>query len=143
MLRLEHRLRLLQREYHSPILDVTAGREQYVGEFGKEPLEDRSSRQRRDSPEDVVDADDALWLRVPAVVNDGSLGLHPHVASVLRQHAVLTTDCLTLGTHCRHNENRRVDIKTFLRILRFAVGQLCFKCPLNGPITLSCCAQLF
>lgn len=34
-------------------------------------------------PQNVVDADDALWLGVAIVVDDGRLGLHPNIAPVL------------------------------------------------------------
>lgn len=50
-------------------------------------------------PEDVVYAHNALRLGVAAVVNNSSLGFYPNVASVLSQHSILTTHCLTLGTH--------------------------------------------
>lgn len=56
-----------------------------------------------DSPQDVVDAHDALWVRVAAVVNDGALGLHPHVTPVFGQHTVLSAHCLALSTHCTQN----------------------------------------
>lgn len=62
---------------------------------------DLCSLRRQCLPEDVVDAHDALRLRVAAVINHSSLGFYPDVASVLGQHAVLTAHCLTLGTHCR------------------------------------------
>lgn len=60
--------------------------------------------QRRCLPEDVVDAHDALWLRVAAVVNDRSLGLHPHEAAGLRQHSILAAHRLTLAAHCRRKK---------------------------------------
>lgn len=50
-------------------------------------------------PEHVVDADDALRLRVSAVVDDGALRLHPHEAAALRQHAVLTAHYLAFAAH--------------------------------------------
>ena len=55
-------------------------------------------------PEDIVYAHDALGLRVAAVVNNSSLGFYPDEASVLSQHAILTTHRLTLGTHCRERQ---------------------------------------
>ena len=64
------------------------------------------------SPEDIVDTDDALGLRVAAVVDNGALGLHPHVASMLRQHTVLTTHSLSLSAHCRE-KRRENDIYVF------------------------------
>lgn len=56
------------------------------------------------SPEDVVNAHDALRLRVAAVVDDRSLRLHPDVAAVLCQHSILTAHCLTFGAHCRYTK---------------------------------------
>lgn len=52
------------------------------------------------SPENIVDADDALRLGVATVVDDGSLGLHPDIAPVFSQHAVLAADRLSLAAHC-------------------------------------------
>lgn len=48
----------------------------------------------------IVDADDALRLRVAAVVDDGALSLQPHEAATLGQHAVVAADRLALTAHC-------------------------------------------
>lgn len=61
----------------------------------------RSRESKRKLPEDVVDAHDALGLRVAAVIDDGSLSFHPDVAAVLSQHAILTAHRLTFGAHWR------------------------------------------
>lgn len=58
-------------------------------------------------PQDVVDAHDALGLGVAAVVDDGALSLHPHVAAVLGQHSVVPADRLALGAHCRKERKGR------------------------------------
>lgn len=47
-------------------------------------------------PENVVDAHDALWLRVLGVVNDCGLSFNPHVASFLGEHSILTGGSLAL-----------------------------------------------
>lgn len=58
-------------------------------------------------PEDVVYAYDALGLGVPTVVNDRSLSFNPDITSILSQHAILSSHCLTLGAHCGETEAAR------------------------------------
>lgn len=58
-------------------------------------------------PEDVVYAHDALGLGVTTVVNDRSLSFNPDITSVLSQHAILSSHCLTLGAHCGETETPR------------------------------------
>lgn len=55
--------------------------------------------QRASVPEDEVDADDTLRLRVLAAVNDRGLSLHPHEAPSFGQHAVLACAHLPLDKH--------------------------------------------
>lgn len=112
MVRLEQGLRLLQGENYRLLLNVAAGsggegeqseQQSTFEEHMNSGLRfDLCSLRRQCLPEDVVDAHDALRLRVATVINHSSLGFYPDVASVLSQHAVLTAHCLTLGTHCRH-----------------------------------------
>lgn len=50
-------------------------------------------------PQHVVHAHNALGLGVATVVDDGTLGLHPHIAPILSQHPVLTAHRLAFGAH--------------------------------------------
>lgn len=58
-------------------------------------------------PEDVVYAHDALGLGVPTVVDDRSLSFNPDITSVLSQHTILSSHCLTLGAHCGEADRER------------------------------------
>lgn len=57
-------------------------------------------------PEYKVDTDNTLWLGVLVVVDDSCLGLHPHEASSLGQHAVLSCANLALREHWRQQEKQ-------------------------------------
>lgn len=57
------------------------------------------------SPQHIVDTHDALWLQVAWVIDDRALRLQPHIAPVLRQHAVLATHYLALGAHWRAKQS--------------------------------------
>lgn len=52
-------------------------------------------------PQDIVDAHDALWLRVAAAVDDSALSLYPHKTPMLGQHPVLSTHSLPFCAYCR------------------------------------------
>lgn len=58
-------------------------------------------------PEHKVDTDNTLWLRVLVVVDDSGLCFHPHKASSLGQHPVLSCADLALCKHCKQRETRR------------------------------------
>lgn len=57
-----------------------------------------------DSPEDVVDAHDAVRPGGAAVVHDGGVALDPHPPSVLGQHAVVLCGDLALHQHYREQK---------------------------------------
>lgn len=61
-------------------------------------------------PEHKVDTDDTLGLGVLVVVDDGGLGLHPHEASPLGQHAVLACADLTLRKHWKERKKETSDL---------------------------------
>lgn len=52
--------------------------------------------ERLSSPQDVVDADDALLFRVLGVAYEGGAGLHPAVPSLLVHHPVVVAHHLSL-----------------------------------------------
>lgn len=56
-------------------------------------------------PQDVVNAHDALWLRVAAVVDDCAMRLQPHITTMLGQHPIKTAHNLALSTHCTKTFN--------------------------------------
>lgn len=54
-------------------------------------------------PNDVVDANDALWLLL--VVDHSGLGDDPAVATIARQKAVAIRLRLALGNHCKQKKH--------------------------------------
>ena len=72
-----------------------------VGKHNEHELRGSSTFSQHLSPDDVVDADDAVGPGGPRVVDDGEVALHPHPAARLRQEAVVLGARLALVQHCK------------------------------------------
>ena len=55
-------------------------------------------------PNNVVDADDAVWAGGARVVDDGEVALHQHPPAAFGQEAVVLRARLALVQHCKREQ---------------------------------------